>query len=161
MMSGLCSLLLSSGIGLLSSLGMHAAHAATQSLDEDELAQVHGGDGVGFAVHLELNSALLDGATMDSRLTAGFNVDGLTTYAIALNVGGIIDMYALTLDLRTRADGSDYLDLGLPTFVGIKQFGIRALGVQTSPTAAISNNYGQFMLNGNFGMTGHIYMWAQ
>jgi hypothetical protein len=148
-------------LGLLLSLLGAGARAETRALDETEMAEVHGGDGVGFAVHLEMNSSLLDGAILDSRLTAGFTVDGLTTYAVALNVGGIIDMFALTLDLRTRPDGGDYLDLGLPSFVGITQFGIRALAAQTDPKAAITNSYGQFMLNGHFAMTGHLYMWAQ
>ncbi|MGC4059480.1 MAG: hypothetical protein QM749_00930 [Aquabacterium sp.] len=137
------------------------AHAEPQPLDDADMADVTGQDGIGFAVHLEMNSALLDGADLNSRLTAGFNVNGLTTYAIALNVGGVIDMFAMTLNLRARPDGSDYIDLGLPFFVGVSQFGYRALAAQTDPTAAITRSYGQLLLNGHVAMQGHLYMWAQ
>jgi hypothetical protein len=141
--------------------GSLLAHAEPQPMDDADMAAVTGQDGIGFAVHLEMNSALLDGADLNSRLTAGFNVNGLTTYAIALNVGGVIDMFAMTLNLRTRADGSDYIDLGLPFFVGVSQFGYRALAAQTDPTAPITHSYGQLLLNGHVAMQGHLYMWAQ
>ncbi len=137
------------------------AHAAPEPLDDQAMASVSGQDGIGFAVHLEMNSALLDGAVMNSRLLAGFTVDNVTTYAVALNVGGIIDMYAMTLNLRTRPDGGDYIDMGLPFFVGVSQFGFRALGVQTDPTAPITRNYGQLLLDGHVAMRGHVYLWAQ
>lgn len=137
------------------------AWAAPEPLDDLAMASVSGQDGIGFAVHLEMNSALLDGAVMNSRLLAGFTVDNVTTYAVALNVGGIIDMYAMTLNLRTRPDGGDYIDMGLPFFVGVSQFGFRALGVQTDPTAPITRNYGQLLLDGHAAMRGHVYLWAQ
>lgn len=137
------------------------AHAEPRPMDDADMAAVTGQDGIGFAVHLEMNSALLDGADLNSRLTAGFNVNGLTTYAIALNVGGVIDMFAMTLNLRTRPDGSDYIDLGLPFFVGVSQFGYRALAAQTDPTGAITRSYGQLLLNGHVAMQGHLFMWAQ
>jgi hypothetical protein len=136
-------------------------HAEPAPLDDQAMSDVSGGDGIGFAVHLEMNSAALNGAALDSRLVAGFEVDGLKTYAIALNPGGVIDMYAMTLNLRTRPDGGDYLDIGLPFFVGVEQFGYRGFGVQSSPTAAITNNYGSLLLNGHVAMQGHIYLWAQ
>lgn len=138
-----------------------AVLAAPEPLDDQAMASVSGQDGIGFAVHLEMNSALLDGAVMNSRLLAGFTVDNVTTYAVALNVGGIIDMYAMTLNLRTRPDGGDYIDMGLPFFVGVSQFGFRALGVQTDPTAPITRNYGQLLLDGHVAMRGHLYLWAQ
>jgi len=137
------------------------AQAAPEPLDDGAMAEVSGQDGIGFAVHLEMNSAVLNGEALNSRLVSGFHVDGLTTYAVALNVGGIIDMYALTLNLRTRPDGSDYIDIGLPFFVGVGQFGFRALSAQTDPTAPITRSYGQLLLNGHTAMQGHVYLWAQ
>jgi hypothetical protein len=130
-------------------------------LDDSSMAEVSGQDGIGFAVHLEMNSAAISAQDLTSRLMAGFHVDGQTTYAIAWNVGGVIDMFAMTMNLRTRADGSDYMDIGLPFFVGVSQFGFRAFSVQTDPSAAISRNYGQLLLNGHAAMQGHLYLWAQ
>jgi hypothetical protein len=142
-----------------------AAHAtaAPVALSDDELSAVSGRDGLGLAVHLELNSALLNGATTDSRLMAGFKVDGTTTYAVVHNLAGVMDLLAVTLNVRNRPDGGDYIDIGLPLFVGLKQFGFRALAAQTDPFAAIapSASYGQLLLNGTASMSGHIYLWAQ
>ncbi len=141
-----------------------AATAAPVALSDDELADVSGQDGVGLAVHLELNSALLAGAPVDSRLTAGFKVDGTTTYAVVQNLGGVMDLIGITLNVRSRPDGGgDYIDMGLPSFVGFKQFGFRALAAQTDPSAAIpaSTSYGQLLLNGTATMTGHVFIWAQ
>ena len=123
-----------------------------------------GQDGVSLGVHLELNSALLNGAATDSRITAGFNVDGTKTYAVIQNLAGVMDLIAVTLAIRQRPDGGgDYVDIGLPGFVGFKQFGFRALAAQTDPTAPITpaQSYGQILLNGTGSMTGHIYLWAQ
>ncbi len=135
--------------------------AAPQAIDDAELATVVGRDGIGLAVHLEMNSALLDGADMDSRLTAGFKVHGMTTYAIAQNVGGVIDLFAMTLNVRKQPNGTDYIDLGLPFFVGVSQFGYRALSVQTDPVAPVTHDYGQLLLNGHMAMQGHLYLWVQ
>ena len=144
-------------------IGANAA-AAPVALTDDELAGVAGRDGVGLAVHLELNSALLTGAATDSRLTAGFVVDNTKTYAVVQNLAGVMDLVAVTLNVRSRADGSgDCIDIGLPAFVGFKQFGFRALAAQTDPTAPIpaSASYGQLLLNGTASMTGHVFLWAQ
>lgn len=146
---------------LASACAMNTCWCAPEPLDDKAMAEVTGQDGIGFAVHLEMNSALLNGVDLNSRLVAGFHVDGLTTYAVMLNVGGIIDMYAMTLNLRTRPDGGDYIDIGLPFFLGVSQFGFRALGAQTDPTAPITNNYGSLLLDGHAAMKGHVYMWAQ
>lgn len=137
------------------------ARAEPQPLDDSSMADVSGQDGIGFAVHLEMNSAAISAQELTSRLMAGFHVNGQTTYAIAWNVGGIIDMFAMTMNLRSRPDGSDYMDIGLPFFIGVSQFGFRAFSVQTDPTAAISRNYGQLLLNGHAAMQGHLYLWAQ
>ncbi len=139
-------------------------HAAPVALNDDEMSKVSGQDGVSLGVHLELNSALLNGTPTDSRITAGFNVDGTKTYAVIQNLAGVMDLIAVTLAIRQRPDGGgDYVDIGLPGFVGFKQFGFRALAAQTDPTAPIapSASYGQILLNGTGSMTGHIYLWAQ
>src|SRR3954465_1661863 len=140
-----------------------SAKAAPVALNDEEMSKVTGQDGVSLAVHLELNSALLNGTPTDSRLTAGFNVDGVRTYAVVQNLAGVMDLIAVTLSIRSRPDGSDYVDIGLPQFVGFKQFGFRALAAQTDPAAPIpaSASYGQILLNGTGTMTGHIYLWAQ
>lgn len=129
------------------------AAAAPVALSDEELAAVEGRDGVGLAVHLEL----------DSRLTAGFNVNGTTTYAVVHHLGGVMDLMALTIDVRHRPDGGDYVDIGLPGFVGFRQFGVRGLSAQTDPLAPLAPNanYGQLLLNGTGSMTGHVYLWAQ
>ena len=79
------------------------------------------------------------------------------------NLAGVMDLIAVTVNVRSRADGSDYIDIGLPSFVGFKQFGFRALAAQTDPTAPIppSASYGQLLLNGTATMTGHVFLWAQ
>lgn len=148
---------------LLLFCALHAG-ATPVAMSDEELAAVEGRDGVGLAVHLELNNPLLSGQPTDSRLLAGFNVNGTTTYAIVHNLGGVMDLIALTLNVRQRADGGgDYVDIGLPGFVGFRQFGFRALAAQTDPLAPIapSANYGQLLLNGTGSMTGHVYLWAQ
>lgn len=141
----------------------HDAAAAPVALSDEEMSKVAGRDGVSLAVHLELNSALLNGAPTDSRITAGFNVDGKRTYAVVQNVAGVMDLIAVTLNIRSNPDGSDYVDIGLPQFIGFKQFGFRALSAQLDPTAPIpaSASYGRILLNGTGSMTGHIYLWAQ
>ncbi len=134
------------------------------ALSDEELSGVCGQDGIGLAIHLELNSALIASGVLNSSLTAGFKVNGTTTYAVVQNLGGVLDLIGLTLNIHTRSDGGgDYIDLGLPSFVGFKQFGFRALGAQTDPSAAIapSGSYGQVLLNGTGTMTGHLLIWAQ
>jgi hypothetical protein len=149
----------------LAALALMTAHAvaAPVALSDDELSKVAGRDGVAIAVHLELNTGLLAGQPTDSRITAGFTVDGTKTYAVVQNLAGVVDMVAVTLNVRSRSDGSDYVDIGLPGFIGFKQFGFRALAAQTDPTAAIapSASYGQVLLNGTGAMTGHVFLWAQ
>jgi hypothetical protein len=140
-----------------------ALRAAPVPLSDDELAAVDGRDGVGLAVHLELNSQLLQGTSSGARLTEGFNVNGTTTYTVVQDLAGVMDLVAVTLNVRKRPDGGDYLDVGLPGFVGFKQFGFRALGAQTDPLAVVPNSasYGSLLLNGTASMTGHVYLWAQ
>jgi hypothetical protein len=134
--------------------GASHACAAPQPMSDEELAAVEGRDGVGLAVHLEL----------DTQLQAGFKVDGHTTYAVLHGLGGVMDLVALTLNVRKRPDGGgDYVDIGLPGFVGFRQFGFRGLSAQSDPTAPLQPgaNLGQLLLNGTGAMTGHVYLWAQ
>jgi hypothetical protein len=139
-------------IAIAASLSASLAIAAPIALSDDELATVTGRDGVSLAVHLEL----------DTTLSAGFMVGGTKTYAVVQGLGGVLDLFTVTLDVRSRADGADYLDIGLPGFIGARQFGFKALGAQSDSTAPIapSASYGQLMLNGTASMTGHVYLWG-
>ncbi len=139
------------------------AMGAPLAMSDEELSDVSGGDGVGLFVHLELNSLLLTGAQDISRVSLGFNVGGTTTYAVLKDLGGIVDLYGITLDVRSRPDGGgNFLDIGLPLFVAFREFGFRALAAQTDPAAPIppSASYGQLLVNGSANVTGHVYMWA-
>jgi hypothetical protein len=139
------------------------AQATPVALDDHQLAAVDGRDGVVVSVHLELATAGLESPGGGAQLVAGFQVHGQTTYAVVQGLGGVIDLFSITLDVRNRADGSgSYLDIGLPGFIAFKQFGFRALGAQTDPNAVVTpaTSYGQVLLNGTAAATGHIYLWA-
>ena len=138
------------------------ARAEKQALSDAELRDVSG-KGVAILVHLELNSGLLSGQPIDSRISAGFTVDSVTTYAIAQNLGGILDMFAITLDPTTRSGGSDYLAIGMPTYFAAQEFGVRALAVQTDASAAIptTSSQGSLLLNGVASMTGQLNVWPK
>ncbi|WP_374593913.1 hypothetical protein [Aquabacterium sp.] len=141
----------------LSTSGVRAAEA----LSDEQLASVEGRDGIGMAVHLELNSALLAGATMDSRITMGFKSAGVNTYLVIQNFGGVMDQIGMSLQAKTRTDGGgDYLDFTLPVFVGFKDFGFRAMSAQTDPSAPITSSYGQILMNGTAQVQGHVLLWA-
>ena len=141
-------------------LGATCVRAEKVPMDDEDLAKV-AGKGVTIAVHLELNAGLLTGQLIDSRLSAGFTVGGVTTYAIAQNFGGILDLFAITLDPTVRPGGSDYLAIGMPAFIGARDFGVRAIGVQTDPTAPITNSLGSLLLNGTASMTGQLNVWPR
>lgn len=138
------------------------ARAAPLPLSDADLADVHGA-GVAIAVHLAWNASLLNGQPLRPNLVAGFQQDSVSTYLALHGLGGVMDMQALTLDLRRRPNGAgDVLDIGLPQFAGFEQFGFRALAVQADPNgAAGAGNYGGLLLNGTLGMTGHVYLWAR
>lgn len=145
--------------GMLS-LAALPAFADKVPLSDEQLGDV-AGKGVAILVHLELNSGLLTGQNIDSRLSAGFDVDGKTTYAIAQNFGGLLDLFAITLDPSTKPDGSGYLAIGMPFFIGAKEFGVRAIGVQTDLNAPITASLGSILLNGTANMTGSLNLWAK
>lgn len=135
---------------------------AADALSDDQLAGVTGQNGFAFAAHLELNSGLLNGQAYDSRITLGFTDGGVTTYAIVQNFGGVVDLLGMGLQAKQRPDGSgDYLDFTLPFFVSFKDFGFRALAVQTDPVAPITSSYGQLLVNGTAQIQGHVLLWAR
>ena len=136
------------------------ARAEKQALSDTELREVSG-KGVAILVHLELNSGLLTGQPIDSRISAGFTVDSVTTYAIAQNLGGVLDMFAITLDPSTRSGGSDYLAIGMPTYFAAREFGVRALAVQTDASAPVTSSLGSLLLNGVASMTGQLNVWPK
>lgn len=138
--------------------------AAPVAMDDEELSNVVGQDGVSVVVHLELSSFLLNGGTGGASLVAGFKVNGTTTYAVLQDLGGVVDMFGITLDVRERPDATGtYLDLGLPNYVAFNHFGFRALGAQQDPSVPVTpqTSYGQVLLNGSATATGHVYIWAQ
>lgn len=147
-------------VAALLALAACGARAEKVPLSDDELGKV-AGKGVAILVHLELNAGLLTGQPIDSRFSAGFTVQGLTTYAIAQNFGGLLDLFAITFDPATRADGSDYLAIGMPTYIAAKEFGIRAIGVQTDAAAPITSSLGSVLLNGTGSMTGQLNVWPK
>jgi hypothetical protein len=141
-------------------LAAGGACAEKVPMSDEQLGTV-AGQGVAIFVHLELNAGLLTGQAIDSRISAGFTVGGITTYAIAQNFGGLLDLYAITLDPTTRAGGGDYLAIGMPSLLNARDFGVRAIGVQTDPSAPITNSLGSLLLNGSANMTGQLNVWAK
>ena len=137
-----------------------AARADQVALSDDEMSDV-AGHGVAILVDLQINAGLLTGQNMDARISAGFTVDGITTYAIAQNFGGILDMFAVTLDPRVSAAGLNYLSIGMPYYIAAKDFGVRALAVQTDAGAPITSSLGGVLLNGSANMTGQLNVWPK
>lgn len=139
-----------------------AGWAAPQALDDTALSEVRGA-GLGVGVHLELNSSLLTGATPMPNLAAAFGDSAQPNYLVMYGVGGIMDLYAVTLNAVTASDGTSQLALGLPSFVGFDDFGVRAISVQSDPTAPLNmaNSLGGITLNGSGAMTGRMLMWPR
>lgn len=136
-----------------------AAWAGPQPLADEELAQVRGGDGISFAVRLQLNRPD-DGSTGDSRITIGQNVDGRTTYMVVKNVGGLIQMVGLNLSAQTAADGTNYVALTLPAWTRFTDTGFESLSVQADPHAPVTDSLGRVTLNGEMQMQGQLRLWA-
>jgi hypothetical protein len=139
-----------------------AGRAAPQALDDAALSDVRGA-GFGVGVHLELNSSLLTGATPMPNLVAAFGDAAQPNYLVMYGVGGIMDLYAVTLNAVTASDGTSQLALGLPSFVGFDDFGVRAISVQSDPTAPLNTaaSLGGITLNGSGAMTGRVLLWAR
>lgn len=136
------------------------AAAAPTPLDDGELAAVRGGDGVSFALRLEMNTVAPGGVPGDSRLWIAQVVDGRTTYTVLKNVSGVIQMFALNLSSQTNADGMSYLALTLPSYVRFTDVGFDSLSVQADPRAAVTDSLGKFTLNGALSMQGQLRLWA-
>lgn len=150
----LCALL----IGLLL-CGVARAHP--RAMEDTELAEVSGGDGVSFAVHLVINDPALPSTAADSRIIAGYTVDGRTTYAVIKNLRGVVDMFSVNLSVKERPDGGgSYVALSLPGYLHFDHFGYEQLGVQTDPLGPISGDLGRFEINGNLSMQGQFRFWA-
>ena len=141
-------------------LAATCACAEKKPLDDDELRSVSG-KGITIAVNLNLNAGALDGSGTDSRVTAGFNVGGVTTYAIAQNLGGGLQLFSITIDPSVKPDGTGYLAIGMPTFLGAEDFGVHAIGVQTDATGPLTGSLGSIVLNGSATMTGKLNLWAK
>ena len=142
-------------LAALVALGLHAAALAQplQVLDDAELAQVRGGDGVSIAMHFAPNIGSLTWGMKDAA--------GQTSYVVIKNMSGAIDMFALTLDVLKKPDGSgDYVALGLPVYMKYTNYGFESLSVQTDPQASTTGNLGSFNINGTLSMQGQIRFWA-
>ncbi|MRW91273.1 hypothetical protein GJ699_14865 [Duganella sp. FT80W] len=130
-------------------------------LDDQELSQVRGGDGISFAAHVVLNDPTLVGAVADSRLSLGFSGDGEKRYIVFKNVRGVVDMFAVSLGVQTRSDGGgDYIAIGLPGYVRYTNLGFESLSVQTDPTAAVTGNLGSVNINGTVSLQGQVRFWG-
>ncbi|TFW29012.1 hypothetical protein [Duganella callida] len=143
-------------------LGIGAVQAGElRALDDQELSQVRGGDGISFAAHVVLNDPTLVGAVSDSRLSLGFNGDGQMRYIVFKNVRGAVDMFAVSLGVQNRSDGNgDYIAIGLPGYVKYTNFGFESLSVQTDPTAPVTGNLGSININGTVSLQGQVRFWG-
>lgn len=146
---------------LLACLIAAPAHAQSlKPLDDGELAQVSGGDGLGIAAHISLNDPTLPGAVTDSRFTVGYRVDGQTTYIVIRNPRGTIDIAPFTLSAHKKPDGGDYMALTLPESVRYGNFGFESLSVQNDPFGPVTDSLGRFNINGTVTMQGQFRFWA-
>jgi hypothetical protein len=132
-----------------------------RALEDQELEQVTGRDGISFAAHISINDPALVGAVADSRLSLGFNGDGTNRYIVLKNLRGTVDMFAVSLGVHSRSDGNgDYIGIGLPGYVRYTNFGFESLSVQTDPTAPVTGNLGSVNLNGTLSLQGELRIWT-
>ena len=141
-------------------LAATCAHAERKPLDDDEMRSVSA-KGISIAVNLQLNASAIAGTTDPSRITAGFVVNGVTTYAIVQNFGGGLQLFSITIDPSVKPDGSGYLAIGMPSYLNAQDFGAHAIGVQTDATGPLTGNLGSLLLNGTATMTGQLNIWAK
>jgi len=148
-------------LAILSACSCAVAGAAPQPLDDAELGQVTGRDGISFAAHISINDPSLVGAVADSRLSLGFNGDGTNRYIVLKNLRGTVDMFAVSLSVQNRSDGNgDYIAIGLPGYVRYTNFGFESLSVQTDPSAPVTGSLGSMNLNGVVNLTGEVRIWT-
>ena len=136
------------------------AFAEKKALDDEELRGVSG-KGIAIAVNLQLNTRQIAGTAPPSNISAGFNVGGVTTYAIVQNFGGGLQLYSITIDPSVKPDGTGYLAIGMPGYLNAQDFGIHGIGVQTDPNAPITSSLGSLTLNGTASMTGTLNLWPR
>lgn len=163
--SGLSHLALNLARLCLAALGLCCgatlAAGPLRPLDDSELAEVRGGDGISFAAHIVLNDPTLVGAVSDSRLSLGFQDGaGQNSYIVIKNLRGAVDMFAVSLGVRKKPDGGDYIALGLPGYVRYSNLGFESLSVQSDPLAPVSGNLGSLNLNGTLSLQGQFRVWA-
>jgi hypothetical protein len=134
---------------------------SVRALDDSELSEVSGRDGIGIAMHLALNQPP-GGVTAASqnRISIGTTVDGQTNYIVIQNLHGTIDMFALHLSVQKRPDGSDYVAIDLPNTLKFGNFGFDALSVQADPLAPVTDSLGRVSINGTLSMQGQLRMWS-
>ena len=148
-------------LAMLSAGSCALAVAAPQALDDQELEQVTGRDGISFAAHISINDPSLVGAVADSRLSLGFNGDGTNRYIVIKNLRGTVDMFAVSLGAKSRSDGNgDYIAIGLPGYVRYTNFGFESLSVQTDPAAPVTGNLGSLNINGTVSLQGELRIWT-
>jgi hypothetical protein len=136
------------------------AFAEKKALDDDELRGVSG-KGIAIAVNLQLNTRQIAGTAPPSNISAGFDVNGVTTYAIVQNFGGGLQLFSITIDPSVKSDGTGYLAIGMPSYVNAQDFGIHGIGVQTDPNTPITSSLGSLTLNGTASMTGTLNLWPK
>lgn len=144
--------LCSAALVVLGLLPCAAADAVPlRELADEELSEVTGG-AVAIAAHLDINIG---------SIVWGFNgATDVKTYLVLDKVGGIIDIFALAIDLKTRPGGSDYIAVSLPNYVNFTKFGIGAIGAQSDPLAPVtSGNLGRFEIDGRLSFTGQVFIW--
>ncbi len=147
-------------IACMLALAASGAFAETRPLDDDELRSVSA-KGISIAVNLQLNASAIAGTTAPSRVTAGFVVNGVTTYAIVQNFGGGLQLFSITIDPSVKPDGTGYLAIGMPSFLNAQDFGAHALGAQTDAAAPLAGSLGSLLLNGSAAMTGQLNIWPK
>lgn len=131
---------------------------AANALSDEELGGVTGRGGIVLNAHLELNTR----AASENRISLGFQVAGSTSYLLLHNLSGTLDLLGLTLQaVAGPAEVGDVIQLTLPSFLGFKDFGIKAIGVQNDPLAPIAASLGQIQLNGSVQMQGQVLLWAK
>ena len=141
-------------------LAASSTFAEKQPLDDEQLRSVSA-KGISIAVNLQLNTSAIAGTAPPNNVAAGFVVNGTTTYAIVQNFGGGLQLFSITIDPSVKPDGTGYLAIGMPGYLGAQDFGVHAIGVQTDASAPLAGSLGSLVLNGSATMTGQLNLWAK
>jgi hypothetical protein len=155
------SFFMSLSLSLLLMLSGGAALAGPSlkaALSDEELGGISGQAGIVLNAHLELNT----GPISENRISLGFKVGATTTYLLLNNLSGTLDLLGLTVRaVAGPAEVGDVIEVTLPSFLGFKDFGVKAMGVQTDPLAPLANSLGQIQLNGSLQMQGQVLLWSR